>query len=85
MSGLRTLAFFVPGAVGVQEASYALLGALFGVTPAAAIGFSLARRARDFLIGIPVLLAWNIQEGRRVLRAGPSEMLQRGPLSEGPP
>jgi putative membrane protein len=85
MSGLRTLAFFVPGAVGVQEASYALLGALFGVTPAAAIGFSLARRARDFLIGIPVLLAWNIQEGRRVLRAGPREMLQRGPLSEGPP
>ena len=85
LSGLRTLAFFVPGAVGVQEASYALLGALFGVTPASAIGFSLARRARDFLIGIPVLLAWNIQEGRRVLSSRAAEMLPGGPLSEGPP
>jgi hypothetical protein len=73
---LRTLAFFVPGAVGVQEASYALLGALFGVSPASAIGFSLARRARDFLIGIPVLLAWNVQEGHRALRSrNPADLL----------
>ena len=88
LSGLRTLAFFVPGAIGVQEASYALLGALFGVTPAAAIGFSLARRARDFLIGIPVLLAWNLQEGRRVLRSRAPGLLQGGrpdALPEGPP
>jgi glycosyltransferase 2 family protein len=69
-SVLRTLAFFIPGAVGVQEASYALLGAMFGITPAAAIGFSLARRARDFAIGIPALAAWNIQEGRRAMGRG---------------
>ena len=74
LSGLRTLAFFIPGAVGVQEGSYALLGALFGISPAAAIGFSLARRARDFVIGLPVLLAWNVQEGQRVLRARPAKI-----------
>jgi len=66
LSTVRTLAFFVPGSVGVQEAFYALLGGLFGITPVEAIAFSLARRARDFAIGIPILFIWNIQEARRV-------------------
>jgi putative membrane protein len=87
-SVLRTLAFFIPGAVGIQEASYALLGAMFGITPAAAIGFSLARRARDFAIGIPALAAWNLQEGRRAMGRGsvPAEAVSAThdelPLSE---
>jgi putative membrane protein len=65
LSTVRTLAFFVPASVGVQEAFYALLGGLFGITPVEAIAFSLARRARDFAVGIPILLMWNIQEAKR--------------------
>ena len=78
-SVLRTLAFFVPGALGIQEASYALLGALFGITPASAIAFSLARRARDFAIGIPALAAWNLQEGRRALGGASADAAPRTP------
>jgi putative membrane protein len=66
LSTVRGFAFFVPASVGVQEALYALLGGLFGIMPAEAIAFSLARRARDFAIGIPILLIWNVQEARRV-------------------
>jgi putative membrane protein len=66
LSTVRTLVFFVPGSVGVQEAFYALLGGLFGIMPAEAIAFSLARRVRDFAIGVPILLIWNVQEARRV-------------------
>jgi putative membrane protein len=66
LSTVRGLAFFVPASVGVQEALYALFGGLFGIMPAEAIAFSLARRARDFTIGIPILLIWNVQEARRV-------------------
>ena len=66
LSTVRTLAFFVPASVGVQEAFYALLGGLFGITPVEAIAFSLARRARDFAVGIPILLTWNVREARRV-------------------
>jgi hypothetical protein len=43
----------------------ALLGAVFGVTPEAALALSLLRRARDLAIGIPALLAWQTVEAMR--------------------
>ncbi len=55
---VRTAAFFVPGALGVQEASYLLLGRLLGVPPDAALALSLIGRARDVIFGVPGLLAW---------------------------
>jgi uncharacterized membrane protein YbhN (UPF0104 family) len=67
--GLRTFAFFVPGAIGVQEAAYVALCALFGISPGFALAFSLVRRGRDFLIGVPCLFAWQMVEGRRALFA----------------
>jgi putative membrane protein len=70
LSGLRSMAFMVPQSLGVQEGAYVLLGALFGVTPEAALALSLIRRARDLAIGAPALIAWQIVEGRRVYRAG---------------
>lgn len=65
VAGLRSMAFMVPQALGVQEGGYVLLGALFGVTPEAALALSLLRRARDLAIGIPALLAWQAIEARR--------------------
>lgn len=65
--GLRTFGFAVPGALGVQEAAYALLGTLLGIPPGASVAFSLIRRVRDVLIGAPGLGAWQFLEGRRVL------------------
>jgi uncharacterized membrane protein YbhN (UPF0104 family) len=59
-------AFIVPGYAGVQEAGYAGLGALFGLSPEISIGVSLLRRARDIAIGIPVLLIWQVCEMRRL-------------------
>ncbi|HVV27302.1 MAG TPA: lysylphosphatidylglycerol synthase domain-containing protein [Rhizomicrobium sp.] len=61
---LRTFGFLVPGAAGVQEAAYVLVCALFGLGPAQAVAFSLARRARDLVIGIPGLAAWQALEAR---------------------
>lgn len=66
-TALRTFAFFVPGAIGVQEAAYVALCAMFGISPGMALAFSLVRRARDFLIGVPCLLGWQVVEGRRAL------------------
>jgi glycosyltransferase 2 family protein len=60
--GLRTFGFLVPAAAGVQEASYVLVCALFGLQPATAIAVSLIRRARDLLIGVPTLAAWQYFE-----------------------
>ena len=61
---VRSLAFAVPNAVGVQEGAYILIGAGFGLTPDLALALSLLKRGRDFAIGLPVLAAWQIAEGR---------------------
>ena len=53
--GLRTFGFMIPAAAGVQEASYMLAAALFGIPPAAAIAGSFARRARDLVLGVGTL------------------------------
>ena len=61
---LRSVAFAIPGALGVQEATYALLGPLFGIPPASALALSLLKRSRDLLIGIPALILWQLNEYR---------------------
>lgn len=62
---LRSAAFLVPGALGVQEAGYALLAPLIGIDPGAALALSLVKRGRDLALGVPTLLAWQAGEIRR--------------------
>lgn len=64
---LRSAAFMVPGALGLQEAAYTLIGPIFGLDPATALALSLIKRARDLAIGAPALLIWQAGEGRRLL------------------
>jgi putative membrane protein len=65
----RNAAFIVPSGLGVQEGVYALVGPLFGLPSEAALALSLLKRARDVAIGVPVLLSWQLAEGRRTLAA----------------
>jgi putative membrane protein len=68
---IRSVAFAVPNALGVQEGAYVVLGAMFGLGPDTALALSLVKRARDLVIGVPTLIAWQMLEGRRfVLRTG---------------
>jgi len=60
---LRTAAFAIPNAVGVQEGAYVLIGASFGLTPEMALAVSLLKRARDLVIGLPALGVWQAVEG----------------------
>lgn len=66
LSAAAAVAFLVPVNAGVQEAGYAGLGAIFGVPPELSLGVSLIRRARDLAVGVPILLAWQFFEMRRV-------------------
>ena len=69
--GLRSFAFMVPNALGVQETGYVVLGGLFGLDMQTCLALSLLRRARDLLLGVPALAAWQLTEGRRLTeRAG---------------
>ncbi|MDT7950210.1 MAG: lysylphosphatidylglycerol synthase domain-containing protein [Acetobacteraceae bacterium] len=60
------VAFVAPGAVGVQEAGYVGLGAVFGIPPDLALGVSLLRRGREVIWGLPILAIWQWQEVRRL-------------------
>ena len=67
LAALRSATVFVPSAIGVQEAGYAALMPLFGLGPEVGLAVSLLKRARDVVVGVPVLLAWQAMESRRAL------------------
>ena len=53
---IRGAGFAIPGALGVQEAGYLLLGPLAGLAAEAALALSLAKRTRELLLGVPGLI-----------------------------
>jgi hypothetical protein len=61
----RSAAVFIPNALGVQEAAYAVLVPLFGVGAELGLAVSLLKRARDIAVGIPILVIWQAVEGQR--------------------
>ena len=67
----RSAAVFVPNALGVQEAAYAVLAPLFGVGAEFGLAVSLLKRARDIAVGVPILLVWQAAEGKRALAGRP--------------
>jgi glycosyltransferase 2 family protein len=64
----RSAAVVIPNALGVQEAAYMVLTPLFGVGAEFGLAVSLLKRARDLVLGIPILLIWQGFEGQRLLR-----------------
>jgi putative membrane protein len=77
---IRSAAFAVPNALGVQEGAYVLLGVTFGLEPDTALALSLVKRTRDLVIGVPTLIAWQMLESRcLVLRAGLRQIQNANP------
>lgn len=64
----RSAGFVVPGSLGVQEGGFMLAGSLVGLPPDAAVALSMVKRAREVLVGLPGLAAWQWSEGRHLLR-----------------
>ncbi len=59
---IRGAAFAIPGALGVQEGGYILLASLVGLPPHTGLALSLAKRARELLLGLPGLLYLHLSE-----------------------
>lgn len=72
LAAVRSALVFIPSAIGVQEAGYAMLAPVFGLGPEVGLAVSLLKRARDIAVGVPVLLLWQAVEGRRAF-AKPAE------------
>jgi putative membrane protein len=68
---IRTGAFAVPGALGIQEGGYVLVGSALGIEPGVALALSLARRIRELLLGLPGLAVWQASAICKALRKVP--------------
>lgn len=63
---VRASAFAIPGALGVQEGGYLVLGGVLGLGPEVSLALSLSKRVRELLLGLPGLVVWQISEGQRL-------------------
>ncbi|MGA7801208.1 MAG: lysylphosphatidylglycerol synthase domain-containing protein [Gammaproteobacteria bacterium] len=63
----RTAAFVIPAGIGVQEASFVVFGHLVGLSGEVGLAVALAKRFRELVFGIPVLISWQWMEGRRLV------------------
>jgi putative membrane protein len=64
----RSAAFLIPSGWGAQEAVLIALAGVSGLPADTALALGLVKRAREFAVGLPGLLAWGIAEGRVSLR-----------------
>ena len=65
---VRSAAFIVPGAFGIQEGGFMVLGGLLGLGPEVGLTLSLVKRVRELVLGLPGLAAWQAVEGRSLMR-----------------
>ena len=82
---IRTGAFAVPGALGIQEGGYVLVGGALGIEPGVALGLSLVRRVRELLLGLPGLASWQAAAIHRTFQKGSHGGGADRPGSEGRP
>jgi len=67
IQALSSSAFVVPGALGVQEGGFVVVGGLTGLTVEISFALALLRRARDITIFVPALTIWQFKLGKALL------------------
>ena len=65
VQAINSAAFIVPGAVGIQEGAFMVIGGVLGLDTTTALALAAARRLRDIVIFIPGLFAWHRAEARK--------------------
>ena len=70
---VRAAAFLVPGALGVQEAGFIAVCAVYGIPAAEALALSLVKRIPEIILGVPFLCAWHAHEAGALIRRGPAQ------------
>jgi putative membrane protein len=63
----RSLAFAIPGGIGIQEASFVAVGSLLGLEPTTGLALALIRRASTVALGLPALAVYWFVEARRAV------------------
>jgi putative membrane protein len=61
---VRAAGFLIPGALGVQEAGFIAVCAVFGIPAPTALALSLVKRVPELVLGPPFLFAWHAHEAK---------------------
>ena len=69
---VRAAAFLMPGALGVQEAGFIAVCAVYGIPAPQALALSLVKRVPDITLGVPFLFIWHAYESRALMRRRPA-------------
>lgn len=69
---MASVAFLVPGAYGVQEGTYLVIGTALGIDGPTALALATARRVRDLVMFVPGLCVWSWEEVRHRSAAVPA-------------
>ena len=72
-TAFRSAAFFIPGALGVQDGSLLFIGSLLGLGADNVMALALTKRFRELGVGIPGLLWWFKVERRDRNRPRPEK------------
>jgi putative membrane protein len=59
---VSSVAFVVPGSIGVQEGGFVLIGGMLGLDAPTCLALAGARRVRDLLFFVPGLIYWHVAE-----------------------
>ncbi|SAL84969.1 membrane protein [Caballeronia arvi] len=59
---VSSVAFVVPGNIGVQEGGFVLIGGMLGIDASTCLALAGARRVRDLLFFAPGLIFWHVAE-----------------------
>ena len=62
IAAVSSAGFLVPGAIGIQEATFLVIGGVLGLPPSTAFALAVARRLRDAVVFFPGLWAWQMSE-----------------------
>ncbi len=55
---IKSIAFFIPAGLGVQEFAFVLIGQFVGYSDFISFSIAIGRRLREILVGLPALLVW---------------------------
>lgn len=75
VQAVRTAAFAIPAGIGAQELGFVVIAGAIGVPSPIALALALIKRARELILGVPGLFAWQIQEAARLRQGAKAERL----------
>ena len=63
---IRSVAFFIPAGIGVQEFAFVMIGGFVGYSGVISFAIAIGRRLREIMVGIPAIIVFFLFYQRRI-------------------